>query len=307
MKAYIFILIGLFYFSYSQYYYYNPKEIFNYFDDYRLTNNEKKDILGNITKIFRNSYAFYDIAKNPPQPYPNYHKTIDIQDKLINLNVNDLNTYNFYSNLSKFISDLKDPSNFITFGSNELRLQDFYFLSPFEYKVKEYQGKQRIFAVCKDENIISEFSLKGKYVSELVEYCKNIKYPIKTINGIDPFKYITNFGENFQASKNNHGTFSRKLAECSFNNLNDYPLTQEQLSTLKVVFDDVHQTTFDTSYMIRLDRMLHEYNPNPKLRGLNTIRENIKDNIKNEKKEDKIKPNLRNLRTDINWNYISNS
>ena len=295
MKAYIFILIGLFYFSSAERHLFQPDEIFPYFEKMTLTTEKKKAILESFTKIVQNSYAFNDIAKNPPQPYTNYHTKVDIQERLKKIDVTKLNAYELYQSISNALSDLKDPHIRIFF--KDFDFTDFMILGPFQYEIKEYQGKQRLFAKCLNEYYLESFKLDGKVDDKLKEYCKknnnNIPYPIKSINDLDPFEYINNFGGNFLASKNIHGTFSNKLSFHNYVSLNDYPLTLEQLNKLTVVLDDPGSTTFKTTYIVEKEAEA-QYSPNPSLRVLNIL---------NEKKEKKSKNNLRKLATEITWSY----
>ena len=92
-----------------QYNYYSVDELFTYLDNQGLEDEEYQEILEKISKIFSNSYAYYDIAKKPPQPYQNYHSVVDIQKKLEEIETKDINSYEFYRRISYALSDLKDP------------------------------------------------------------------------------------------------------------------------------------------------------------------------------------------------------
>ena len=89
-----------------QAYFYKVEDIFIYFDEKRLEDYQNQAILGNLSTIFENSYAFYDISKNPPNT--NYYTKVDIQERLSSKDFKDLNYYQFYQKVTKALYDLKD-------------------------------------------------------------------------------------------------------------------------------------------------------------------------------------------------------
>ena len=251
MKMSLVIIFCLCYFTQSEDIIYNASKVFQFLDLDGLENNEYETILQNISKIFENSYAFYDIAKNPPQPSFNksYHKTVDLQERFKSLNVKDINTYEFYQKISNVLADLKDPHIALYFQDSYI--EDFNILSPFMYYIQEYNGKQRMFASCISQSYLKYF----KDFAKVYEFCVTFyDLPIKTINGKDPFEYINNFGGNYLSTKNKHGTFTFKL---NYNNdirLSDYPLTEKDLEQLNIVFEDDNDKeetiTVNTDYKI---------------------------------------------------------
>ena len=113
MKDYlkIFIFISILFFSKSvteEIYYYPVDHVFQYLEYQGLEDNEYQEILNNIRTILYNSYAFYDISKNPPQPSKNYHTIVDIDKKLKEIQPKDINSLDFYRMILSVLSDLKD-------------------------------------------------------------------------------------------------------------------------------------------------------------------------------------------------------
>ena len=304
-------------------YFYNIEDIFTYLDDTGLKDNEYQEVLGNISKVFQNTYAFFDISKNPPNP--DYYSKVDIQQRLSEINASDSNYYQFYQKISNALADLKDSHIKITIEENDYG--DFYIVSPFDfYMGKDDEGNPRIFADCLTSDTLEEFDESGE-IGEFCEYSND--GPVKSINGMDPFDYISKFGGNYVTTKNVHGTFSFKMRFHNTISLSDYPLTLEELSNLEVEFENDDNTVIQTKYMlsckeeIEFEQMF--------LRALSTGRgfynrefyKNIKGvyvkdfNIEEEiakKKNTKRKMNkrhnhikdkskLRNLETIILWNY----
>ena len=58
----------------------------------------------------------------------------------------------------------------------------------------------------------------------------NMDSPIDSINGQDPFDYITNFGGNIKTGKNPHSSFTNKFNTHNGVNLATYPLDKEDLT-----------------------------------------------------------------------------
>jgi hypothetical protein len=325
MEISLVILFCLCYFTQSEDIIYNVSKVFKFLDLDGLENDEYETILQNISKIFENSYAFYDIAKKPPQPSFNksYHKTVDLQERFKNLNVKDINTYEFYQKIRNVLADLKDPHIALYFKDSYI--EDFNILSPFMYYIQEYNGKQRIFASCISQSYLKYF----KDYAKVYEFCVTFNdLPIKTINEKDPFEYISNFGGNYLSTKNNHGTFTFKL---NYNNdipLSDYPLTEKELEQLNIVFEDdedkEESITVNTEYKIHsstinIDKEIEENQEALRRLGegrrvrskyYSINRKNMeKDKEKREKKRNKKSKffeenqSKRNLEEEFTWTY----
>ena len=56
-------------------YFYEVADIFTYLDNTKLEDNEYQEVLGNISKVFKNIYAFFNISKNPPNH--DYHSKVE--------------------------------------------------------------------------------------------------------------------------------------------------------------------------------------------------------------------------------------
>ena len=94
----------------KEYYYYQVDGVMSYLDGQGFKDDENQCIVDNISKIFSNMYAFYDIAKNPPQPSfsKDYHQPVDLQKKFKEISTKDSNVYQLYRDITKTLSDLKD-------------------------------------------------------------------------------------------------------------------------------------------------------------------------------------------------------
>ena len=296
----ILIMLLVLFKTMEQEYYMNADEFFNHFENLKFTESQYKEIIGNISKIFSDSYAFNDISKNPPQPFQNYHMKVDIQERLNQIDLQNINVYEFYRRISNIFADLKDTH--IRMFFKYYNFENYFIVGPFEYYVKDYNnGTQRIIAKCIDEDILDYFDVEDEL--NIKEFCHD-EIIIKSINGIDPFEYINNFGGNYLSSKNVHGTFSFKINFHNYVSLNDFPLSQDELNNLIIILDD--GTEIKTKYLIQTTYD----DENSFMRSLKTKTEfsskyhNRNKKLKNNKNFNFEKnKNLRGLSTYISWNF----
>ena len=108
---------------------------------------------------------------------------MDIQEQLKEIELKDIkDAYDFFRKIFIILADLKDPHLRMFF--NQCYFNYFFIIGPFDYYIKEYEGKQRIFAECLSNDIVSYFEKVGEI--SVLEFCKNYNYyPIKSINGKD--------------------------------------------------------------------------------------------------------------------------
>ena len=140
-----------------------------------------------------------------------------------------------------------------------------------------------MFASCISDSYLKYF----KDYQTIYEFCVTYyNLPIKTINGKDPFEYISNFGGNYLYTKNPHGTFAYKMYYSNDVPLSDYPLTQKELEQLIVVFEDEENTiTINSEYMLHSSTVnIDEEMKEDRLRHLGEGRRvRSKNNFKNRK------------------------
>ena len=233
----------------KQDYFFDVDDVFSYLDYQGYETEEKyKQVISNLSKIFKDSYAFYDISKNPPQPSFNdyYHAKIDIEERLNSINTTDINTYEFYRRIITALSDLKYAHIDLSFKDFEFK--DFYVTAPFDYYIgPDDEGKPRIFIDCLDDAVVKEFFNK----IDLLYICKTYtSYPVKSINGKDPFEYILNLGGNVISTKNIHGTFTYKMRQNNVIPLTDFifDLEEDDYSKLELILDNEENTQIITKY-----------------------------------------------------------
>ena len=242
------------------YNYYTVDSVINYFDGEGFKDEENQCIVDNISKLYSNVYAFYDIAKNPPQPSfsKDYHPAVDLEKKFKEINTKDSNVYDLYRNIVYILADLKDSHLRVFFENNDIG--NFNILGPFDYRMgRDADGKVRMYADCIAEDELEYFKniIEDDNI-DIEEFCNSNDAPIKSINNQDPFDYVTNFGGNLVSTKNVHGTFSFKMSFINDVSLNDFPLSPEELNNLEVVFDDEDNTVIKTKYIIKTELNIDE-------------------------------------------------
>ena len=227
MKYFVFSFILPVLFSYFVYDSYGVIELLNKpkLDEYFY-----KVIKRSFSLALEDTYAYNEIAKNPPQPDfdQNYHQKVDVQQSIKEINHTDTNLtlYQLYRKIRNIISDLKDPSIFIeTKYKNLHALSDLYLAFPIDFMIKK-TDKPELF-ITYNEQFIKIF--EQNVADEIKE---NLDSAIVSINDKDPFDFIANFGGNMESSKNPHGTVSRKFNTHNGQTLSLYPLGEEDLNMI---------------------------------------------------------------------------
>ena len=262
--------------------YFKIDEIFKVFDGLKTKESDLKIIVDSLSSLFEEAYAFNEIAKNPPQPSFNssYHGKVDIQQNLKDLNLKDISMYKFYQEIKLLFDRLKDKH--LSFKMKNFTLENLFYVSPYVLAINEDSNNiTRMFA--SDVRVgESEYSKFKNYAQVFKMIKKNKEIPIREINGLDPFDYISNFGGEYENFRSPHASFRIKFFYHNRNlNFLLFPLNKEDLSELTVTYDN--GDSFTTDFMIYTDKniTLKEFSDNIKLFFDNTIN--------NLKKKDEIK------------------
>ena len=251
----LFILIFLSYKFINTSNYYSIDEIFDFFNNLKADESDLKIIIDSFSSFFKDIYAYNEVSKNPPQPsFDNeYHKKINIQEELKNINIKDTNMYKFYQELKLLFDRLGDQHLHII--NDYLQMNDIFFTSPLKLSIRQYENKPRIFGDIKVYSYEYSHFKNHDIVFKTIE--DNINTPIKTINGKDPFDFITNFAGDYERLKSPQGTFRYKLYDHNKKqDFFDYPLSKEDLTNFDVVYEN--GDSFETNYMIYSNKNLNE-------------------------------------------------
>ena len=239
---------------------YQPEEVLNFLNKEKISKEDVQKIKDNLIKVLEETYAFYEISKNPPQPQfdKSYHDKVDIKKEINKINIEDKSLYNLYQELLKALSILKDGHISIGFLDLHMILQSFIILLPIKLKIKlDSNGKPIMYGL----NYIINEEMRGYYknndtIFDIMENNQNSS--LKSINGKDPFDFISSFGGDYQKYRNPHCNFPSKMNSIEGFSLADLPLSLEELSNFTVVYENGNNFTTDLTVCAFYD-IYHEY------------------------------------------------
>ena len=227
MRSHLFLIISTFIFikfvsSQNQNYFYEPKEALELINKTTYNSETLQFIVDRLSKTFQDAYAFNEISKNPPKTKfsEDYFKKVDIQKKLKEINTNNTSVYKFYQDLKRTLADLEDLHIQFDISRFVSLYTQIYLILPLHFYIKMYNNKPRIFGKPYLSQLSQDLMSKFKdyeRVSKVIEENSNV--PIFTINGKDPFNYITTFGNEYLRLKSPYATFVYKFL--GVNNTND--------------------------------------------------------------------------------------
>ena len=256
---------------------YEIEEIFSILDDLYIDKYDLEIIIDCFISIFREVYAYYEVAKNPPQPsFDNhYHETVNIEESLKNIKSESPPMYKFYQKLKLLFDNLGDQH--LNILNEESILGNIYFTDPLKLSIKSYEDKPRIFAEIQVKEEDYKHFRNYEEIFNIIKRNSNI--PIKTINGKDPFDFITYFGGNYEKVKSPQGTFRYKYFwhnnEQSFM---EFPLSKGDFINFTVVYEN--GDSIITDYMIYSDQ---DYNKNDFEKEIKLFVNKIKEKYKTSK------------------------
>ena len=205
LKIFLFYLIIQLIFSS---YVYDSSSVIDYISEPELNEYTYRVLKRSFALVFEDAYSYMEIATNPPQPDfdNNYHEKVDISKLIYGINQTDINVYQFYQELKKRISSLKDRN--VDFQNNFKHLKilnDLYLACPIDFTIKKENDKPELFCIYNNKymNIFEQ-----KILDDIKA---NMNSPIDSINGQDPFDYVANFGGNINSCKNPHSSFTNKF------------------------------------------------------------------------------------------------
>ena len=249
MKAILLLLFILVNSETLNYYIYQPSDILEYINQFTLDEEDYEYIRDCLPNIFNDTYAYNTLAKNPPQPGfdKNYYNKVNIQKELSEIKTKNQSLYSFYHEITKVTSRLKDGHLYTSFLGLQNLLKNFAFIMPIKFKIAEYKGETRIFGKNNIKKEYQEHFLKSEETFKTIE--ENEDIPIKSINGKNPFDYISDFGKNYIDFKSPHGNFPFKFKYLqSSHTLDAFPLTLEELTNFTIIYDN--DQSFKTDFII---------------------------------------------------------
>ena len=231
----LFFIICKFYFSYSVNYY-SLEEIFKILNSFQETEENLNIILESLSESLRKVYAYNEVAKNPPQPEFNksFFEKINIQERLKNINTKNTTVYQFYRNIKLVLGSLGDYH--LGFGGSNNIFSLVHFLEPTSFRIEEYKNEFRMFADIAIGEGGYKYFRNNETIFDIINNNTNI--PILSINGKNPFDFVTNFGGVFRKLKSPQASFRFKFLSRNGQTFNEFPLTIEELSNFTIIYDN---------------------------------------------------------------------
>ena len=223
-----------------------------------------KDIKENIKQLMERAYIYLDYAKNPKQPegFDNYFEKVDFIKDLEEIKTKDRTYYEFYRDIKEALGKFKDYHlNIVSESSPDgVDLSKSIAFIPFSFNIKKDTDTDNAKLYIEPQSLFL-----NKFFPEYKDQIEKLKkFPLKFINGNDPFNYIQNFiGNKFSQSKNPHATFSNNIngGVAGVFSLDFMPLTKEELSDVNFEFENGE--SFNISYqffIFKSDSFTEEFN-----------------------------------------------
>ena len=203
-----------------------------------------KDVIDYLTELI-DSYVFFDILQNPPNPYEDLK--VDIKELLNNIKVEeDKPFYEFYRDIRKTLSFAYDSvldiaGGIIPFDERRVIFSNYHICLPFKF----YLDKREKDTI---QIYIKEYEKCSKYYDENIRtFIKaHESITLEKINEENPFNYIQKFGNDFYKFKNPDSYFNFILERINDFYLTYIPLLPEEINSLNLTFgnNDTLETHF---------------------------------------------------------------
>ena len=232
-------------------YFYKPNEVISFLNELYLSLEEKKYIIGNITKILHDTYAFYEIAKNPPQPdfEQNYHNKVDIKKELEEIDIEKTTYCEVWKDIRNVLGKLRDNHLLYDFADFYTITENFKVLMPLKLELLKNGENPRIFGRNNINEKYKQYFSNYENIITISE--KNINIPIKLINQKNPFDFISEFNSNSCNYKSPHAKFPSKYKD--YFQTEFLPFSVEDLNSVTIVYDNEDILTFDFLIISNID------------------------------------------------------
>ena len=271
------LIFAKFVLNQNKYFFYEPKQALEILNKTTFNSETLQFIVDSLSKTFQDAYAFNEISKNPPKTKfsQNYFKKVDIQKRLKEINTKNTSVYKFYQDLKRALADLEDLHIQFDLSRFVSLYTQIYVYQPLQFYIKINNNKPKIFGKSYlSKDMMNKFR-NYETVSKVIEENSNVA--ILSINGKDPFNFITNFGNEYLRLKSPYATFVYKFLNLNKINLYILPLSLEYLTNFTVVYENNQK--FNTDFIILSQYNLNPSNEQKSFFNTNLKHDFIKDNI----------------------------
>ena len=190
-----------------------------------------KDIFKNI---FKQIYVYNDISKDPPNE--TYYGIVNLTEEFDKIPTSNRKYLDFYRDIKKVIGKVKDLHFYFSaknYTNNDIHINEIYACLPISIYVKGNTSDDA-------EMYIRAFNYCSFNTNEDIKQFINehINISIKYINGIEPFKFIQDFANQYIYVKNKHAAFTFMIDYFHFFPFELIPLTKEELTDIEFTFTD---------------------------------------------------------------------
>ena len=194
-----------------------------------ISESDAKALLNNIINIVER-YVYLDIIKNHPQPKENYFNTVDLVEKLKNINTEERPVYDLYRDINLIISKCQDGHFSISYYKeilNGYKLSEMFFVSPIQYQVTKngIYSKLSYLSALFDNDLINQIKQKeGKKITK--------------INDLEPLKFIQQINKGFNQFKSPQAQFVSNMNDMVQFSLSKYQFEKEDLKDITILYED---------------------------------------------------------------------
>ena len=214
-----------------------------------------KEVISELDSIM-DAYIYSDISKNPPMQ--DYHIKVNIKEELAKIETSqERSFYEFYRDVRKTLNKLRDYhlniiGKDISFGKDIINFSKYALCLPFKLNL-DYKENKEVKIYIKEYPECSSYYEKD--VLDFIKSHENIS--LDKIEGIDSFEYIQQFGKDFYEIKNPHAHFSYFIRNFHFFYLKTIPLTQKEIDSINLVFNDNKQLALNY-HIIKPENIFNE-------------------------------------------------
>ena len=213
---------------------------------FKVNSTYMKEVISDIMDLL-DSYVFYDILQNPPEPYTKLK--VDLKKEFDNIDISEEKSfYEFYREIKKIIPRSADSAfdilgNELIVEQKIIPFQNYRLCLPFKFYL-DYKKNDSVKMYIKE---YSECVLY--YDNNIKEFIKNHEnISLDEINGKDAFDFIQALGSEFYQFKNKNSFFNYIMDTISDFYLKYIPILPEEINSMNLLFND--NETLDTSFYL---------------------------------------------------------
>lgn len=235
--------------------YCTPEEAFECVKKANFESDYYKGIIDDLVALIE-PYVFLEILKNPPQPngFSNYIKAVDLIGELRNVSTSPASYYDFFRTVQRVLNSARDGHFAFVFLGNdayENKVITLYSFLPLQLYAIDNNGAAEMRSRPINATFYEHFA-NGDEIRKIVE--RNVNVSIKTINGISPFEFVLNFGNEYYNHLKNRDamyTYATYMFRSNYFPLYYFPLTLSDYKNISFIYANGDTITTDFAFHYR--------------------------------------------------------